>query len=47
VDLWSVYILGFTEDLERAKASLKDYKLEVYRFSHPLPKPSKREEKKT
>jgi hypothetical protein len=22
-----VYILGFTEDLERAKASLKDYKL--------------------
>ncbi|MBE8725237.1 mevalonate kinase family protein [Flavobacterium hungaricum] len=27
------YILGFTEDLERAKASLKDYKLEVvYQF---------------
>lgn len=27
------YILGFTEDLERAKASLKDYKLEVvYNF---------------
>jgi hypothetical protein len=31
---------------ERAKASLKDYKLEVvYRFSHHLPKTSKREEK--
>ncbi|AOZ98766.1 MULTISPECIES: mevalonate kinase family protein [Flavobacterium] len=27
------YILGFTEDIERAKASLKDYKLEVvYQF---------------
>jgi mevalonate kinase len=27
------YILGFTEDLEKAKASLKDYKLEVvYQF---------------
>jgi mevalonate kinase len=27
------YILGFTEDLERAKLSLKDYKLEVvYQF---------------
>ncbi|MDG1871966.1 MAG: mevalonate kinase, partial [Flavobacterium sp.] len=27
------YILGFTEDLERAKASLNDYKLEVvYQF---------------
>ena len=27
------YILGFTEDYEKAKESLKDYKLElVYRF---------------
>jgi mevalonate kinase len=27
------YILGFTEDLEKAKASLKEYKLEVvYQF---------------
>ena len=27
------YILGFTEDLEKAKASLKNYKLEVvYQF---------------
>jgi mevalonate kinase len=27
------YILGFTEDLEKAKKSLKDYKLEVvYQF---------------
>jgi mevalonate kinase len=33
VDLVEVVILGFTEDLERAKASLKDYKLEVvYQF---------------
>jgi hypothetical protein len=30
VDLAEVVILGFTEDLERAKASLKDYKLEVF-----------------
>ena len=27
------YMLGFTEDLEKAKAALKDYKLEVvYNF---------------